>query len=65
MRIARLLDDVPDKKQIFRYPALPLPTAAGQVKVKPYYTLDNDLALRFTGTEDQGLSEGPVRRERP
>ncbi|MEU4850277.1 hypothetical protein [Streptomyces gilvosporeus] len=52
VRIARLLDDVPDKKQIFCYPALPLQSAAGPVRVKPYYTLDNDLALRFTGPED-------------
>ena len=52
VRIARLLDDVPDKKQIFCYPALSLQSAAGPVRVKPYYTLDNDLALRFTGPED-------------
>lgn len=49
VRIARLLDDVADKKQVFRYPALPVHCDAGQVRVGPYYTLDNDLAIRVAG----------------
>ncbi|AZS71054.1 hypothetical protein DDE74_08970 [Streptomyces lydicus] len=49
VRIARLLDDVADKKQVFSYPALPVPAAAGELRVGPYYTLDNDLALRVAG----------------
>ncbi|GLW18545.1 hypothetical protein Stsp01_52880 [Streptomyces sp. NBRC 13847] len=49
VRIARLLDDVADKKQVFTYPAMPVPTAAGHLRAGPYYTLDNDLALRIAG----------------
>ncbi|MFG2225875.1 hypothetical protein [Streptomyces sp. NPDC048644] len=49
VRIARLLDDVHDKKQVFTYPALPVAAAAGELRVGPYYTLDNDLALRVAG----------------
>jgi hypothetical protein len=42
VRVARLLDDVADKKPVFVYPA----AALDGVRVQPYYTLDNDLALR-------------------
>ncbi|GAA3197984.1 MULTISPECIES: hypothetical protein [Streptomyces] len=51
VRIGRLLDDVADKKQIFAYPAKPVPVAGTEVHVGPYYTLDNDLALRVAGPE--------------
>ncbi|MFE0192278.1 hypothetical protein [Streptomyces sp. NPDC058989] len=51
VRIARLLDDVADKKQVFSYPALPVRCAAGQVRIGPYYTLDNDLAVRVAGPD--------------
>ncbi|MEU3712264.1 hypothetical protein [Streptomyces catenulae] len=51
VRIGRLLDDVADKKQIFAYPAMPVPAAGAEVRVGPYYTLDNDLALRVAGPE--------------
>ncbi|AJT68027.3 hypothetical protein [Streptomyces chattanoogensis] len=54
VRIARLLDDVADKKQVFSYPALPVRAAAAQVRVGPYYTLDNDLAIRVAGPEEPG-----------
>ena len=51
VRIARILDDVPDKKRIFTYPAQPLdpglPAADGRTATAtPYYTLNNDLAVR-------------------
>ncbi|MEU9123069.1 hypothetical protein AB0C96_24930 [Streptomyces sp. NPDC048506] len=49
VRIARLLDDVADKKQVFSYPALPVPADAGALRIGPYYTLDNDLAIRVAG----------------
>ncbi|MFE0376859.1 hypothetical protein ACFW1M_15030 [Streptomyces inhibens] len=52
VRIARLLDDVADKKQVFSYPALPVPAEAGQVRIGPYYTLDNDLAIRVAGPDE-------------
>ncbi|MGA4842867.1 hypothetical protein [Streptomyces sp. G45] len=42
VRLARLLDDVADKKPIFTYPV----TRVGGVEVGPYYTNDNDLSVR-------------------
>ncbi|WP_030814497.1 hypothetical protein [Streptomyces sp. NRRL S-337] len=51
VRIARLLDDVADKKQVFNYPALPVPAGAAQLRIGPYYTLDNDLAVRVAGPD--------------
>ena len=42
VRVARLLDDVADKKAVFVYPA----TRVGEATVQPYYTVDNDLAVR-------------------
>ncbi|GAA2262436.1 hypothetical protein GCM10010145_28690 [Streptomyces ruber] len=45
VRIARLLDDVADKKHIFAYPKVTLGTAHGAVLAGPYYTADNDLSI--------------------
>ncbi|WP_258564416.1 hypothetical protein [Streptomyces himalayensis] len=45
VRIARLLDDVPDKKAIFTYPFVRMETENGPVETGPYYTLDNDLSV--------------------
>ncbi|MFD5703585.1 hypothetical protein [Streptomyces lasiicapitis] len=42
IRLARLLDDVADKKPIFTYPV----TRVDSVEVGPYYTVDNDLSVR-------------------
>ncbi|TDC22988.1 hypothetical protein E1265_14105 [Streptomyces sp. 8K308] len=42
VRVARLLDDIADKKAVFVYPASKLAEAT----VQPYYTVDNDLAIR-------------------
>ncbi|MBO8195075.1 hypothetical protein ITI46_25970 [Streptomyces oryzae] len=54
VRVARILDDVPDKKRIFTYPAQavdPDPSAGRPaVTAKPYYTLNNDLAIRVDRT---------------
>ncbi|MFJ9472308.1 hypothetical protein [Streptomyces caniferus] len=52
VRIARLLDDVADKKQVFSYPALPVHADAEELRIGPYYTLDNDLAVRVAGAEE-------------
>ncbi|WP_020137147.1 hypothetical protein [Streptomyces sp. 351MFTsu5.1] len=41
IRLARLLDDVADRKEVFVYPGA---TVGGAV-VRPYYTVDNDLSL--------------------
>ncbi|MFP3990322.1 hypothetical protein U9R90_23215 [Streptomyces sp. E11-3] len=46
VRIARLLDDVADKKPIFTYPVTRLDTEGGPVEAGPYYTVDNDLSVR-------------------
>ncbi|NSC20874.1 hypothetical protein FM076_06490 [Streptomyces albus subsp. chlorinus] len=60
VRVARILDDVPDKKRIFTYPARPVRPVAGAgagagvgdragdartLTARPYYTLNNDLAV--------------------
>ncbi|MEV5983080.1 hypothetical protein [Streptomyces sp. NPDC052114] len=61
VRLARLLDDVPDKKTIFTYPATRFTTAAhGTVEAGPYYTNDNDLAVRVR--EASGAAE-PTERQ--
>ncbi|MFE6777267.1 hypothetical protein [Streptomyces sp. NPDC057702] len=49
VRIARILDDVVDKKPIFAYPAMTVTAARGAVRVAPYYTADNDLSVRIEG----------------
>ncbi|MFF1303265.1 hypothetical protein [Streptomyces sp. NPDC058307] len=41
IRVARLLDDVADRKRVFVYPG----ATAGKIVVRPYYTVDNDLSL--------------------
>ncbi|MFF3764344.1 hypothetical protein ACFYYR_09685 [Streptomyces sp. NPDC001922] len=47
VRIARILDDVPDKKHIFTYPAQPVTAPHGPAEVGPYYTADNNLSVRI------------------
>ncbi|WP_369204401.1 hypothetical protein [Streptomyces sp. PU-14G] len=56
VRVARILDDVADKKRIFTYPAqaVEVADAAGakpELTAKPYYTLNNDLAVRVDRTD--------------
>lgn len=46
VRIARILDDVADKKQIFVYPSHPVDAPYAPAQAGPYYTVDNDLAVR-------------------
>ncbi|WP_445067953.1 hypothetical protein [Streptomyces sp. SAS_281] len=41
VRVARLMDDIADRKTVFVYPA----TRVGGASVRPYYTLDNDLSV--------------------
>ncbi|NGO12454.1 hypothetical protein G5C60_33815 [Streptomyces sp. HC44] len=45
VRIARLFDDIADKKLIFTYPKVTLETEHGPVLAGPYYTADNDLSV--------------------
>ncbi|OEV07125.1 hypothetical protein, partial [Streptomyces nanshensis] len=52
VRLARILDDVPDKKQIFGYPPQLVTAPDGTVReVRPYYTLDNDLSVQASWPE--------------
>ncbi|CAL9340388.1 hypothetical protein SUDANB145_00251 [Streptomyces sp. enrichment culture] len=44
VRVARLLDDIADRKDIHVQPAVPV----GETVVRPYYTVDNDLAVAVT-----------------
>lgn len=48
VRIARLLDDVADKKPVLTYPRARVDTAYGPVEAGPYYTRDNDLSVSVT-----------------
>ncbi|MFJ7073808.1 transferase [Streptomyces sp. NPDC098781] len=46
IRIGRLLDDIADRKEIHVLPA----AEVGDVVVRPYYTVDNDLSVLADGT---------------
>ncbi|MCX5597917.1 FixH family protein [Streptomyces phaeochromogenes] len=48
VRIARLLDDIADKKPIFSYPKVTVETVYGPAEAGPYYTSDNDLSVTVT-----------------
>jgi hypothetical protein len=45
VRVARLLDDVADKKPVFTYPRARVQTPDGPVEAGPYYTRDKDTSL--------------------
>jgi len=45
VRVARLLDDIADKKPIFAYPRIRTERADGALTVQAYYTADNDLSV--------------------
>lgn len=49
IRIGRILDDVWDKKGVFRYPVLPVggPRVTRPTTAYPYFTVDNDLSVRL------------------
>jgi hypothetical protein len=44
IRVGRLLDDVADRKHVYVYPAIEKDGSA----LRPYYTVDNDLAIEVT-----------------
>ncbi|MGP3972999.1 hypothetical protein ACTWQF_02990 [Streptomyces sp. 8N114] len=57
VRLARILDDVPDKKRIFSYPSRRVATPGVAVHlVRPYYTVNNNLSVRVS-------YEGPVQED--
>ncbi|MEN8653117.1 transferase [Streptomyces sp. 21So2-11] len=49
VRIGRILDDIWEKKGIFRYPVLPVEGAgvSRPTTAYPYFTVDNDLSIRL------------------
>ncbi|MFH8345730.1 hypothetical protein [Streptomyces sp. NPDC018045] len=59
VRIARLLDDVPEKKEVVTHPALAVGCPSGRLSIGPSYTRDNDLTVRVTGGGADGTA--PVR----
>ncbi|MGW0825643.1 hypothetical protein [Streptomyces sp. NPDC002845] len=48
VRIARLLDDIVDRKPVFVYPKARLETERGRMAARPYYTVGNDLSVSVT-----------------
>lgn len=56
MRIGRILDDIWDKKAVFRYPVLPVegPRVTRPTTAYPYYTADNDLSVRLDTAKHTG-----------
>ncbi|QIY76847.2 hypothetical protein HEP84_14245 [Streptomyces sp. RLB1-33] len=48
VRIARLLDDIADKRPFLIHPRVPVKTLYGPVEAGPYYTRDNDLSVTVT-----------------
>ncbi|MFI2619468.1 hypothetical protein [Streptomyces sp. NPDC018584] len=57
VRLARILDDVADKKAIFTYPVVRCETEHGVLEAGPYYTIDNDLSVRVR--EARGGPQSP------
>jgi hypothetical protein len=45
VRVARLLDDIAEKRSVFVYPKARVETGHGIVEAEPYYTADNDLSV--------------------
>jgi hypothetical protein len=54
VRLARLLDDVADKKPVFTYPRVRVDGPYGPVEAGPYYTRDNDLSVSVTACAAPG-----------
>jgi hypothetical protein len=55
-RLARILDDVADKREIFTYPPREVSTPHGTAQARPYYTRDNDLAVRIDSPEQVSVA---------
>ncbi|MBO8191571.1 hypothetical protein ITI46_07675 [Streptomyces oryzae] len=49
VRVARILDDIPDKKHVFSYPSRHVASPDGTAHaVRPYYTVNNNLSVRVS-----------------
>jgi len=48
VRLSRLLDDVPDKHDIFHYPGTDYPKDSPALRIRPVYTPSNELTLTVT-----------------
>ncbi|RCG17208.1 hypothetical protein DQ392_17820 [Streptomyces reniochalinae] len=58
VRLARILDDIPDKKRIFTYPSRRVSDRDGAIhSVKPYYTINNNLSVQVTTENGQAERE--------
>ncbi|RCG13906.1 hypothetical protein DTL70_32435 [Streptomyces diacarni] len=54
VRLARILDDIPDKKRIFTYPSRRVADRDGALhSVKPYYTINNNLSVQVSTVDTQ------------
>ncbi|WP_028815628.1 hypothetical protein [Streptomyces flavidovirens] len=63
IRVGRILDDVWDKKGVFRYPVRPVegPKVTRPTTAYPYFTVDNDLSVRLDTAKqerEQGQGQG-------
>ncbi len=47
VRIARILDDIADKRHVLTFPVRSFAAAYAPAQVSPYYTVDNDLSVRI------------------
>ncbi|MFK8845781.1 hypothetical protein [Streptomyces sp. Ac-502] len=56
VRIARLLDDVPEKAETVSHPVLSAGCPSGRLRIGPSYTRDNDLTVRVTGDGPDGMT---------
>ncbi|MYW69618.1 hypothetical protein GTY65_36965 [Streptomyces sp. SID8379] len=52
VRVARLLDDIADKKPIFAYPVTRVEVGGRELGAEPYYTADNDLSVVVRAVTD-------------
>lgn len=61
VRLARLLDDIADKKSVLLQPRAVVRTPHGPLAAGPYYTRDNDLSVTVTSVEPAPAAEtGPA-----
>ena len=58
VRIARLLDDIADKKPVLTYPRAALTAEHGPVHAGPYFTRDNDLSVSVVTRDPVTATDG-------
>ncbi|WP_181727659.1 hypothetical protein [Streptomyces sp. PT12] len=50
LRVGKVLDDISGKKKIMVYPAQPLTRPGGTARVRPYFTIKDNLSVGVTAT---------------